>query len=248
MRAAIGICVMVFLAGTVSTDGASPLEKVKRSIAKEPSYNAKEPRYALAAFGPEAKTTVWLVLDKSKGDGKRYDLLYADLNGNGDLTELGERFSAEEGDTGNSRFKLPDIKDTANGQKHTDFTVGISDDNKPRHMVSLRWRSDRELGGGYPVDPEKGYMRFATSAETAPIVWFNGDGPVQFQRWISGPLTIGGETDLSLFLGYSGSGANSFCAYRQYVLPEGEGIRATLRYKDKEGKKREAVSELTDRC
>ena len=62
---------------------AAGLTKIDRTIAKEPAYKSK-PKYCLLVFGPEAKTRVWLVLDG--------DTLYVDRNGNGDLTEKGERF------------------------------------------------------------------------------------------------------------------------------------------------------------
>jgi hypothetical protein len=62
---------------------AVDLSKVDRTIKKEPAYKGK-PRYCLLVFGPEAKERVWLVLDG--------DTLYVDRNGNGDLTEKGERF------------------------------------------------------------------------------------------------------------------------------------------------------------
>jgi hypothetical protein len=61
---------------------AADLAKVERTIKKEPAYRGK-PKYCLLVFGPEAKTRVWLVLDG--------DTLYVDRNGNGDLTERGER-------------------------------------------------------------------------------------------------------------------------------------------------------------
>jgi hypothetical protein len=59
------------------------LTKVQRAIAKEPAYASKQPRYCLLVFGPQAATRVWLVIDG--------DFLYIDRNGNGDLTEPGER-------------------------------------------------------------------------------------------------------------------------------------------------------------
>ena len=64
---------------------AVDLIKIDRTIAKEPVYQSK-PKYCLLVFGPEAKTRVWLVRDG--------DLLYVDRNGNGDLTEKGERHTA----------------------------------------------------------------------------------------------------------------------------------------------------------
>ncbi len=58
------------------------LTKIDRTLVKEPKYK-NQPFYALLAIGPEAKNRVWLVVDG--------DVLYVDRNGNGDLTEEGER-------------------------------------------------------------------------------------------------------------------------------------------------------------
>jgi hypothetical protein len=57
----------------------------ERKVAKEPVYKSN-PKYCLLVFGPEAKTRVWLVQDG--------DTLYVDRNGNGDLTEAGEKVQA----------------------------------------------------------------------------------------------------------------------------------------------------------
>jgi len=65
---------------------AVDLTKIDRSIRKEPVYQSKDPQYCLMVFGLEAKVRVWLVLDD--------DALYVDRNGNGDLTEPGERIAA----------------------------------------------------------------------------------------------------------------------------------------------------------
>ena len=65
---------------------AVDLAKIDRSIRKEPVYESKAPQYCLLAFGPEATVRVWVVLDG--------DTLYVDRNGNGDLTEPGERIAA----------------------------------------------------------------------------------------------------------------------------------------------------------
>ena len=87
--------------------GVPNLAKIHRKICKEPVYVAK-PLYGLVVVGPEAATRVWLVLDKSKREATSYDVLYADLNGNGDLTESSEKFvRSGEG----TRFQLPDFKD-----------------------------------------------------------------------------------------------------------------------------------------
>jgi hypothetical protein len=68
--------------------------KIDRTIAKEPAYQSKAPKYALLLFGPEARLRVWAVLDGGT--------LYLDRDGDGDLTGKGERFD-----------RLADCKDVA---------------------------------------------------------------------------------------------------------------------------------------
>ena len=71
-----------FLAVSSAPATAIDLTKIDRTITKEPAYKAK-PKYCLLVFGPEAKFRVWLVIDG--------DTLYVDRNGNGDLTEPGDK-------------------------------------------------------------------------------------------------------------------------------------------------------------
>src|SRR6266404_834536 len=74
----------VLLFAPVAASAADPdLKKVDRTIGREPAYVSKQPQYCLLVFGPKATTRVWLVIDG--------DFLYIDRNGNGDLTEPGER-------------------------------------------------------------------------------------------------------------------------------------------------------------
>ncbi|HZY86152.1 MAG TPA: hypothetical protein VFE78_15060 [Gemmataceae bacterium] len=61
--------------------------KIDRTLRKEPVYKTKAPKYGLLVFGREGKDRVWLVHDG--------DTLYVDRNGNGDLTEPGEKVAAE---------------------------------------------------------------------------------------------------------------------------------------------------------
>ena len=60
--------------------------QIDRTLRKEPAYRTKAPKYGLLVFGPEGKDRVWLVHDG--------DTLYVDRNGNGDLTEPGEKVAA----------------------------------------------------------------------------------------------------------------------------------------------------------
>jgi hypothetical protein len=242
------LAAVVLLAAASARAEEVALSKIERSIAKEPTYNCKEPRYALAVFGPQAKTRMWLVLDKSKPDAKRYDLLYADLNANGDLTEKEERIAdANPASAPEGSFKLPDFADPVSKDKHTDVRLSVSD-KRSVNLLSMRWQGKHKLGGGYPVDGSGGYMDFAATAQEAPILWFNGEGPFRFQRWIDEKCKIGDETDIRLFLGNPGLGKNTFCAFQEHVLPAEEGVQAALIYQDADGKERRAVCELKERC
>src|SRR5438552_416537 len=92
-------------------------QQIERKITKEPAYKSK-PKYCLLVFGPEAKTRVWLVQDG--------DTLYVDRNGNGDLTEAGEKVAANRNtaqDSGESSyvFEVGDLQ--VGGKTHKDFTV-----------------------------------------------------------------------------------------------------------------------------
>src|SRR4051812_15300400 len=81
-RLHVGVAAAVLLlAGPAGR--AADLSKIDRTILKEPAYATRQPRYCLLVFGPEASARVWVVVDG--------DIVYVDRNGNGDLTEAGER-------------------------------------------------------------------------------------------------------------------------------------------------------------
>lgn len=94
----------------------------ERTIRKEPAYKTKSPRYALLAFGPEGRDRVWLVQDG--------DALYVDRNGNGDLTEPGEKVAAEKpqngeaAEEGSYSFQVGELK--AGGRTHKGVSVFVA--------------------------------------------------------------------------------------------------------------------------
>ena len=78
------VCLMLVIARTAAAaESPVDLAKIDRKIAREPEYE-NQPHYALLVFGPEGKHRTWLVIDGES-------VAYVDRNGNGDLTELGER-------------------------------------------------------------------------------------------------------------------------------------------------------------
>src|SRR5712691_4125047 len=90
--------VVLWSVGVTVAGDAPDLTQIDRRIAKEPKYVSKQPLYGLYVFGPERKTRVWAVLDKSTEEQEEYDVLYFDRNSNGDLTEPNERITAEAAD------------------------------------------------------------------------------------------------------------------------------------------------------
>jgi hypothetical protein len=63
-----------------------PLLAQQTTLVKQPKYNGKT-GYAMLKFGQKTPQDVWMILDG--------ETLYLDLNGNGDLTEVGEKFTGK---------------------------------------------------------------------------------------------------------------------------------------------------------
>jgi hypothetical protein len=102
-----------------SSATAADLTKIDRRIAKEPEYKSK-PKYCLLVFGPEAKTRVWLVQDG--------DTLYVDRNGNGDLTDGGERVELKAAKGRNFPIEVREaaVGDIPDGdRKHTGIELNL---------------------------------------------------------------------------------------------------------------------------
>src|ERR1700752_1325956 len=97
----------------IAGDRGPAVAQVERAVAKEPAYQSGAPRYCLLAFGREAKFRVWLVQDG--------DALYVDRNGNGDLTEPGERIEKKHGQAGGRQWEGIELTDGP--RKHTITTV-----------------------------------------------------------------------------------------------------------------------------
>lgn len=104
----VAIAAIVASSGLACAEGVD-LSKVDRSIRREPVWKSGEPQYCL--FIVSAEKRVWFVVD---GDD-----LYMDINGNGDLTDPGEKLPPlkmsieERRKPGNyTLWRIPDIKGT----------------------------------------------------------------------------------------------------------------------------------------
>jgi hypothetical protein len=142
---------------------AADLKKIDRTIAKEPAYQTRSPKYCLLVLGSEAKTRVWLILDG--------DALYVDRNANGDLTENAERVLTN----GSGNIYAGDITEPGRGAKHTRLAVARQPDGGM--LVSMM------TDGKYRQ--RSGSVLFAGRAKEAPIIHFNGPASVRFSSAVA---------------------------------------------------------------
>ena len=178
------------------------LAKIDRTIAKEPAYQSKTPRYGLLVFGPEAKSRAWVVLDG--------DFFYVDRNCNGDLTEEGERLLIKR----NWELNL-DKKKPGKWIQGDNVPVGITERDGTKHHVTFRRTSTgiglaaKSHGGQYVGASYRDDLVFAPRPQDAPIVHLNG--PLTFQL-VGPPRQVGpGESvDLVVLFGTPGLGKGTF--------------------------------------
>jgi hypothetical protein len=224
MRSRVGWALTVVLCVSAASEAAD-LGKIDRTPGKEPHYQGL-PKYCLLVFGPEAKTRVWLVQDGGT--------LYVDRNGNGDLTEPGEKVAAEkqeDADEGTYSFKVGSIRD---GERlHREVTVYVAridhmadqDDavktllkKNPRARgyavmaeIEMPGRKGTGVGGrvmqrAFYVDVN-GVLQFSDRPADAPILHFGG--PWQVALFGRQELRIGRDVDVVLGVGSAGVGPGS---------------------------------------
>ena len=216
---------------------AADLAQIDRRIAREPAYKSK-PKYCLLVFGPEATTRVWLVLDG--------DTLYVDRNGNGDLTEEGEKV-ADETHTGSEEggyyFEAGEVR--AEGRTHKRLSVHVSKLGglAARDGVAKEFLAKNPGARGYAIAVEmempgrrgeapggrvpqvapgvdvNGVLQFADRPQDAPVVHFGG--PWQVTLYGRQRLARGRDTDLFVGVGTPGVGPGT-TAYLTHggVIPE----------------------------
>jgi hypothetical protein len=219
--------------------------KINRTIAREPVYRTKTPKYGVLAFGPEGKDQVWMVFDG--------DTLYVDRNGNGDLTEPSEKIAAEARKPGSDPEAVAYIFDVG------ELSVGGRTQKGLRvSFVPLKRYADTEMGERPEVkaslakDPKatavtltidveipgmkgggiggrvlylaglvdlNGVFQFADSPAEAPAVHFGG--PLEITLAERQKLRVGRETDLVLVVGTPGNGPGTFAMIcYQDTIPE----------------------------
>lgn len=231
------------------------LARIERKIVKEPKYVA-EPRYALFLLDETGAARHWFVLDKSKADGEWYDVLYLDLNGNGDLTEPDERFTTTYNEKGAPAgiavaFRLREIAVPGTKLVHKDLLLSTSPKaNRTGAWFRLKWNGAVEMSGGYGLTGTS-TTEYGESPEKAPILWPNPDRPLSFALWEDGEvkLPIGGKKKLNFIVGSPGFGPRSLCVVDEDFLDLGEDkLVATVIARDANGKEVRTRNEIKEHC
>ncbi len=212
-RLLLFVSVCCFLTDAHATD----LGKIDRTIKKEPGYKGK-PSYCLLVFGPEAKQRVWLVRDG--------DILYVDRNGNGDLTDEGERIQGKRGMVTRSE---------ALRQLTEFFVEGITGARGEKLGFVYDYYQDRTLGDflflyedfqigpiqlmGKRVQGVTGEFNFSEKREECPVYHFQG--PLTFLRVGDEKFVRGEETEeLFVRIGTPGFGKESFAKIETDCVPK----------------------------
>ena len=188
------ILTLVFIGQTTP---AADLTKIDRTIAKEPAYQTKAPKYCLLVFGPEAKLRAWLVLDGN--------VLYVDRNGDGDLTGAAKRVELNAmrnvfpvgalniGDGKNQyAIGLVRVKDKGRVEIYLNRKADLAQrkKNDATTLMEMAGLTDISFRSWMNRDHiEEHDFRFADRAQDAPIVHFDGpltlkpiDGKQEFVR------------------------------------------------------------------
>lgn len=188
---------------------ANDLTKIDRTIAKEPAYQSK-PKYCLVVFGPEGQTRVWLVLDG--------DILYADRNGNGDLTEEGEKVSPQPvlltGLRRPGEKEPKALRFTATVGKDGEISVMTINDNYVQVDVK---DAARKIDFAASHDAQ-GPLKFADKPKDAPVIYC---GPLTFLLPGNRVLQRGSEPgNLTVHIGRQGLGAGTSSAINIAAVPK----------------------------
>ncbi len=213
---------------------------VDRTLAKEPAYVTKTPGYCLVVAGPEGKTRIWLVLDG--------DLMYVDRNGNGDLTDEGEKIQPKPVLlSGLRRPGDPEPKaqsfetKTANGVEIRVLTINDT-------YVQVDVKDEVRKIEFCAHHDAQGPLKFAGKPKDAPVIYC---GPLTFILPGSQKLQRGDKPgDLTIHIGRPGRGPGTSVTIRHTDVPKESHPVAEIEFprKDKPGETVKVKAALDHRC
>ncbi len=260
MKLSTVLATLAVLGLLVGSAGAADLPAIPRTIVKEPAYKTK-PKYCLVVFKSEAKMRMWLVLDG--------DILYADKNGNGDLTEKDESLTYQKEVLHNVSdptyplrecrlFSLGDV--TVGGQTYT--RVGIAH-TVLKKQFEAKTDFGKELALLRKKDPEltriginatrNGKVRIqgigyaAKSPEEAPIV--HVDGPLTLEpHGVLGLIRSSKPFEFYAVVGTQGLGEDAFAILDYTEIPESAKPLVEIQFPGKVESQRRKEKVSLGRC
>jgi hypothetical protein len=140
-----------------------PPKPKDRTIAKEPAYKSKAPRYCQLVFGPQAKQSVWLVIDGED--------LYVDRNGNSDLTEAGECVTRKPVSQGGG-FAVPKLDIGDGTTTYSNLIVYWT--RRPPGGAQAEHTVEVMVGVGKRYCQYASFKSSATAPKDAPLIHFGG--------------------------------------------------------------------------
>lgn len=256
----VALCLTAVGAGFIQ---AGNLDQIERALVKEPTYQSTAPKYALLVLGPEARTQIWLVLDGTT--------LYVDRNGNGDLTEAGEKVSSTKQSQATFEedvytFAVGELRD--GDRRHSNVTLTVTDLRSETKTKTAASSGPRSLGLNLHMKAEipglqgavedgrilqmagpRGSLQFADRPREAPILHFAG--PLTVVVVGKQVFRVNREMELYLALGTPGRGQGTF-VYTAYegVVPANVYPRAEIAFPAQKpgGPPVKAIYELKGRC
>jgi hypothetical protein len=228
--------------------------KVERTIAKAPDFVA--PRYALFVLDLAGKFRVWMVADKSTRDAKHHDVLYVDLNGNGDLTEPGERFTgkydAKAAAAGMGlTIRVGDIRVPGTDLVHTNFLLSTTPkQDRGGFWFRMNWAGKHEVSGGYGL-AGLDTTKWSDSLAKAPIFRPCPVGTLTFATWGDEALEFeaGSSPKINVIVGNAGSGPDTLAVVDEnFVDLQKDELLVTVIAKDEKGAVVQQTSRILEHC
>ena len=231
------LCIGLALTLLPGDPAAIDLGKIAREIARPPECNSLIPLYGLFLFGEGERERVWAVLDQSEPGSGVYDILYVDLDGDGDLNEPAERCVGEAPRPSSSApdeeppvrrtFHAGDVRLPGAERAHTEFTL----DWFPTWIrYSVLWQGQVQFTGGMGGTLGES-ARFAPRAGLAPIFVIDGTRPLGSRLLSATSLKRKHHEKVVISLGILGDG--SFSCFHPSNLSEDEYVLGSLLYQDR---------------
>jgi hypothetical protein len=225
VRSRILIAGLALAAGVGSAEGAD-LKRVPRTLTKQPAYTGT-PGYALLVFGANAGRRCWLVLDGNT--------LYVDKNGNGDLTEPGEKVapasdpSVEEDATlrhTTVEFDVGDLPALGTGPGYGGmFVLREQVQPKPGAPAGVKAREVFRIDITLRPDVDQAaFPALAAKPEEASVVHLDGPLVAMVAAGCEGPIPVLDAAEegqeLTIQIGTQGLGAGTWAPLGYGLVPE----------------------------